>query len=232
MAGALECFPSDTLTFLSQLARNNNREWFQANKPRYEQSVRGPAVAFIHAMTDPLERKVSRHVFADPSRTGGSLMRIYRDTRFSADKTPYKTNVGIQFRHERGKDVHAPGLYLHIDPKECFLGCGIWKPPSDALAAVRARIAEHPKLWLAARDDKVFVRQWGRITGDTLQRPPRGFDPQHPCIEDLKRKDFLGVVDLPRELITSPKLVAHVTKAFAAGGSLMKFLCDALGLPY
>ena len=228
---AFDGFPADAVRFLAELARGNNRVWFQANKDRYEQSVRGPALAFIEAMTGPLER-VSRHIYADPSPTGGSLMRIYRDTRFSPDKTPYKTNIGIQFRHERGDDVHAPGLYFHIEPKECFLACGMWRPPADALAAIRARIAEHPDIWLAARDNKAFVKAWGSVTGETLKRLLRGFDLDHPCIEDIKRKDFLGVLDLPRADTSSPKLPNQVAKAFAAGTPLMKFLCDALGLPY
>jgi len=228
---AFNGFPADAVRFLAELARSNNRVWFQANKDRYEQSIRGPALAFIEAMAGPLER-VSRHIYADPSPTGGSLMRIYRDTRFSPDKTPYKTNIGIQFRHERGDDVHAPGLYFHIDPKECFLACGMWRPPADALAAIRARIAEHPDIWLAARDNKAFVKVWGRVSGETLKRPPRGFDLDHPCIEDIKRKDFLGVLDLPRADMSLPKLPNQVAKAFAAGTPLMKFLCDALGLPY
>jgi uncharacterized protein (TIGR02453 family) len=228
---AFNGFPADAVRFLAELARSNNRVWFQANKDRYEQSIRGPALAFIEAMAGPLER-VSRHIYADPSPTGGSLMRIYRDTRFSPDKTPYKTNIGIQFRHERGDDVHAPGLYFHIDPKECFLACGMWRPPADALAAIRARIAEHPDIWLAARDNKAFVKVWGRVSGETLKRPPRGFDLDHPCIEDIKRKDFLGVLDLPRADMSLPKLPNQVAKAFAAGTPLMKFLCNALGLPY
>ena len=228
---AFNGFPADAVRFLAALARSNNRAWFQANKDRYEQSVRGPALAFIEAMAGPLER-VSRHIYADPSPAGGSLMRIYRDTRFSPDKTPYKTNIGIQFRHERGDDVHAPGLYFHIDPKECFLACGMWRPPADALAAIRARIAEHPDIWLAARDNKAFVKVWGRVSGETLKRPPRSFDLDHPCIEDIKRKDFLGVLDLPRADMSLPKLPNQVAKAFAAGTPLMKFLCNALGLPY
>jgi uncharacterized protein (TIGR02453 family) len=228
---AFNGFPADAAAFLAELARNNNRAWFQANKDRYERAVRGPAIAFIEAMAGPLER-VSRHIYADPSPAGGSLMRIYRDTRFSPDKTPYKTNIGIQFRHERGDDVHAPGLYFHIEPKECFLACGMWRPPADALAAIRARIAEHPALWLTARDNKAFGKTWGTVTGETLKRPPRGFDPAHPCIEDIKRKDFLGVIDLPRADTRSPKLINQAAKAFAAGTPLMKFLCDALNLPY
>lgn len=231
MAMAFNGFTAETARFLKELAKNNNRDWFRANKDRYEESVHGPALAFIEAMTEPLER-VSRHIYADPSPHGGSLMRIYRDTRFSPDKSPYKTNIGIQFRHERCDDVHAPGLYFHIDPKECFLACGMWRPPADALAAIRTRIAAHPDVWLAARDNKAFKRAWGTLTGDTLKRPPRGFDRDHPCIDDIKRKDFIAAIDLPPADIRSPKLPAKAAKAFASATPLMKFLCDALALPY
>jgi uncharacterized protein (TIGR02453 family) len=224
-------FPRDAVRFLAELGKNNNRPWFQANKARYEQSVRGPAVAFIEAMSPLLER-VSPFMFADPSLSGGSLMRIYRDTRFTGGKEPYKTNVGIQLRHERGEDAHAPGFYLHIDAKEFFICCGIWKPDAPTLAAIRARIAEFPQAWLAARDDRKFVKTWGAIWGERLKRPPRGFDADHPCIEDIKLKDFLGVLDLDRKLMSSPKLLDTAAKAFATGYPLMKFLCDALALPY
>ncbi len=111
MAMSFQGFPADTVRFLSGLASNNNRDWFRANKARYERSVRGPALAFIEAMAGPLER-VSRHIYADPSPSGGSRMRIYRDTRFSPDKSPYKTNIGIQFRHERCDDIHASNLIM------------------------------------------------------------------------------------------------------------------------
>jgi len=228
---AFEGFPRDVVRFLAELEKNNDRPWFQANKSRYEQSVRTPALAFIEVMAARLER-ISPHIDADPSPHGGSLMRIYRDTRFGGDKQPYKTNIGIQFRHERGDDMHAPGFYFHIDPKEFFVACGIWRPESDVLAAVRMRIAERPDEWHKARDNRAFVKAWGGVTGDRLKRPPRGFDVGHPCIGDIKLKDFLGVADLPRRQMTSAKLPDRVARIFAAGSPLMKFLCDALALPY
>ena len=141
---AFEGFPPDAVRFLAELGKNNNRPWFQANRNRYEQSVRAPALAFIEAMAPRLER-ASPRIYADPSPHGGSLMRIHRDTRFSNDKRPYKTNIGIQFRHERGDDVHAPGLYFHLDPKEFFLACGMWRPDGDALAAVRSSAHQRKK---------------------------------------------------------------------------------------
>ena len=132
--------------FLKDLKKNNNRPWFQANKDRYEREVLEPALAFIRAM-GPKLRKISPFFVASDSRVGGSLMRIYRDTRFGKDKTPYKTNVGIQFRHERGRDVHAPGFYVHLEPGECFLALGVWKPDRDALELIRQAILERPEPW-------------------------------------------------------------------------------------
>lgn len=228
---AFDGFPADTVRFLADLAKHNNRPWFKANRERYEQSVRGPALAFIEAMAPRLER-ISRYVYADASPMGGSLMRIYRDTRFTGDKEPYKTNVGIQFRHQQGEDIHAPGLYFHIDANEVFLGCGMWKPDSTALAAIRKRIVEHPKDWKRARDSRGFVKVWGSLWGERLKRPPRGFDPDSPFVEDLKLKHFLGIADLPRKALGSGKLLDAAARMFAAGTPLMKFLCDALGLRY
>ena len=119
-------FGADTRRFLAELEGNNNRDWFQANKHRYDEFVLEPSLEFIAAM-GPLLEEISPHFLAIPKRVGGSLMRVYRDTRFGHDKRPYKTNIGIQFRHEMGKDVHAPGYYLHIETASCFLAraCGI-----------------------------------------------------------------------------------------------------------
>jgi uncharacterized protein (TIGR02453 family) len=228
---AFDGFPADAVKFLAALEKNNNRQWFQANKARYEQSVRGPAIAFIEAVSNRLDR-IAPHIYCDPSPSGGSLMRIYRDIRFSSDKRPYKTNIGIQFRHERGDDVHAPGLYFHIDAKEAFLACGMWRPDGPALAAVRKHIVEHPDRWRQVKEDRAFVKVWGQVTGDRLKRPPRGFEPSHPDIDDLRLRDFLGVADLSRQEILSPKLVDRVVKAFGAGAPLMKFLCEAIAVPY
>ena len=101
-------FTKSTFSFLDELAASNNRAWFEENKSRYESLVREPALAFIEAM-EPALRKFAPNLRAEPRKVGGSLMRVFRDTRFSRDKTPYKTNIGIQFRHSLGKDVHAPG---------------------------------------------------------------------------------------------------------------------------
>ena len=115
--------------FLSELADNNNREWFQDNKARYERDVRDALVHFVADFGDRLH-EISPHMVADPRLSGGSIFRIYRDVRFSKDKSPYKTNAGMHFRHEVGREVHGPGLYLHLQPGMVFAGAGIWRPNS------------------------------------------------------------------------------------------------------
>jgi uncharacterized protein (TIGR02453 family) len=223
-------FSKATLEFLDELAANNNRTWFKENKPRYESLVREPALDFIEAMAPALEN-IAPHFRTNPRRIGASLMRVYRDTRFSRDKTPYKTNIGIQFRHELGKDVHAPGFYVHISTGECFLAVGCWHPDADALGRIRHLIAQKPEKWFLARDQEKFVEQW-MLSGDSLTRPPRGYAADHPAIEDLKRKDFIGIASISLDDVASPGLIELAGERFAAARPFMKFLCDALEVPY
>jgi uncharacterized protein (TIGR02453 family) len=223
-------FTQSTFTFLDELAANNNRAWFEANKARYESLVREPAFEFIEAM-EPSLAKFAPRFRAEPRKVGGSLMRVFRDTRFSRDKTPYKTNIGIQFRHELGKDIHAPGFYVHIATDECFLGVGCWHPEADELGKLRDRIAQKPDAWCAARDDKKFASQW-QLWGDKLTRPPRGYDVAHPAIEDIKRKDFVALAPLSISEVTSAGLVKLAGKRFTESVPFMKFLCGALEVPH
>lgn len=223
-------FTKATLKFLDELATNNNRAWFAAHKPRYESLVREPAMEFIAAMAPALEQ-FAPHFRADPRKVGGSLMRVYRDTRFSRNKTPYKTNIGIQFRHALGKDVHAPGFYVHIATDECFLAVGSWRPDSAALGRIRDLIAQKPERWFSARDDKKFVAQWA-LSGDSLTRPPRGYAADHLAIEDLKRKDFVAIAPLSFADVTGSGLVTLAATRFAAAVPFMEFLCEAVGVQY
>ena len=223
-------FTKATFKFLDELSANNNRAWFEANKPRYESLVREPALDFIEAM-EPALKTFAPNFRAEPRKMGGSLMRVFRDTRFSRDKTPYKTNIGIQFRHALGKDIHAPGFYVHIATDECFFAVGCWHPESDALGQIRDLIVKKPEKWFAARDDKKFLAQWD-TGGDSLTRPPRGYDANHPAIEDLKRKDFIAMAPLSITEVTGTGLVKLAGKRFAASVPYMAFLCEALGVPY
>jgi uncharacterized protein (TIGR02453 family) len=223
-------FTKQTFTFLATLAENNEREWFTEHQQDYEDFVRKPALNFISDMSDEMPA-ISRHFLAQSKKVGGSLMRVYRDTRFSKDKTPYKTNIGIQFRHEVGKDIHAPGYYLHISPSECFIGVGLWHPDADALFKIREAIVQKSDTWLAARDDQTFRKHF-TLEGDSLTNAPRGFAKDHPLVEDLKRKDFICLAPLSETILTSKNLRPLVVERFREGAPYMEFLCKALGLRF
>lgn len=223
-------FTSETFAFLRDLAANNDREWFKARKERYDEAVRGPAIQFILDFGHRL-RSISPHFRADPRSNGGSLFRIYRDTRFSRDKSPFKTHTGIQFRHDAGKDAHAPGFYLHLEPGGCFIGLGSWRPGSGALRKIREGLVEDPRGWQRAVEDEEF-RSHFELSGDSLVRPPRGFDPEHPLLEDLKRKDFIAMSPLSDDAVTGPGFMEEFTSLCRAGIPFMSFLCRSMELPF
>ncbi len=228
MAGGY--FNEGTFDFLDRLADNNQREWFHEHKAFYEGCVREPALRLITDVAAELPH-LSPHFAALPKKVGGSLMRIHRDVRFGKDKTPYKTNIGIQFRHAQGKDVHAPGYYLHLSSRECFLGAGIWRPDAPSLAKIRARIIERESEWIQVRDHMPFKKQY-RISGASLKTSPRGVSKDHPMIEDLRRKDFIAIHDFDMALACSKKLKPAMMKCFADATPYMRFLCNALELPF
>jgi uncharacterized protein (TIGR02453 family) len=223
-------FDETLARFLGQLERNNDRAWFERNRARYEAQVREPVLAFIRAMAPRIEA-ISPRIYVSDSKVGGSMMRPYRDTRFSPSKLPYKTNVGIHFRHERGDDAHAPGFWMHIEPKGFWLAVGMWRPAPEALASVRQRIADAPRQWLRARDDAGFRSVW-KIVGDSLKRPPRGFDPEHPLIDDIRRTEFLGFRDMDMKALYRGDVADTVAACYAASAPFMRFLCEALGLVF
>ena len=223
-------FGPELAAFLEDLRSNNERGWFTANRERYEETVREPARAFIRAMA-PALAAISPHFRADDRKTGGSLMRIHRDTRFSRDKTPYKTNVGIQFRHALGRDVHAPGYYVHLEPGSAFLGAGVWRPDSSALFMIRARIDEEPDTWREVRDDEA-LRAAFRLGGESLKRAPRGFAKDHPFAEDLKRKDFIAIHELPLGDALGPAFPDLAAARMRDSGGFMRFLCESLDIPF
>jgi uncharacterized protein (TIGR02453 family) len=216
--------------FLRDLAANNNREWFEANRERYVEIVQEPALAFIADFAPRLE-KISPYFRADAKVQGGSLFRIYRDTRFSADKTPYKTNTGVHFRHDRFKDAHAPGYYLHLQPRECFMGVGLWRPDAKVAHQIRETIATSPAIWRKAAHGKRFAEVY-QLEGDSLKRPPKGIDPDHPLIEDLKRKDFIGSKRLTQSQVTSADFIDMVESDFRRATPFMEFLCGAVGVEF
>jgi len=193
--------------------------------------VQAPMSDFIAAMA-PRLKKISNEFVADPRPQGGSMFRIHRDMRFSRDKRPYKEHAACQFRHRLGRDVHAPGFYVHLAPDEVFFGGGMWMPDADALAKIRMRIAARPGEWKRIVADRGFVKKLGGIEGEQLTRPPRGHDPAHPFIEDIKRKSFVAGRESTARAAQSPAFAAEVADAFKALGPLMRFLCAALDVPY
>lgn len=227
---AFRAFPKELFSFMEELSANNRREWFQENKDRYEQYVLQPSLEFIAAIQKPII-KVSPVITAVPKRVGGSLMRIYRDTRFSKDKTPFKSNVGIHFRHELGKDIHAPGLYVHLEPGNCFLGAGLWMPPSEPLAKIRQAIADNSKAWKRVREDKKFVAKF-KFDGEPLKSAPRGYAKDHPMIEEIKSKSFAAMATIKQSELTSSACIATIVDYFRDSRPLMRFLCEALDLPW
>jgi uncharacterized protein (TIGR02453 family) len=223
-------FGHELFSFLADLRANNDREWFAANKHRYEDHLLEPALAFIDAFAPRLER-ISPHFRADARPSGGSLFRIYRDTRFSKDKSPYKTNVGIHFRHEQAKDAHAPGYYLHIGPDEVFAGGGIWHPETDAANRIREAIVADPQRWKRATRGATFAKRL-ELGGDSLKRVPSWADAAHPFADDLKRKDFFGWARLTEDDVVAPGFVDEYARVCRDAAPLMRFLCDALEVPY
>jgi uncharacterized protein (TIGR02453 family) len=223
-------FSTELFAFLRDLARNNRRDWFLAHKQRYEDAVRLPAQRLIVDLGPGL-KKVSPHFVADPRPVGGSLFRIYRDTRFSQDKTPYKTHVGIHFPHARRGDVHAPGFYLHLEPGEVFLAAGIWHPDASSLQTIRRSIVANPAGWKRARDERRFRASF-ELDGESLSRPPRGFDPEHPLIEDLKRKDFVATTAMTEREAVRSDFVDRVAEACSGAGPFVRWLCRTLELPF
>ncbi len=226
-------FTPALFAFLRDLDANNDRDWFKANKDRYEQHVKEPALRFVNDFAARL-RKISPHFVADSRPVGGSLFRIHRDTRFSKDKTPYKTNTGVHFRHERAKDVHAPGYYLHLDPSGSFGGVGMWRPETAVQRNIREAIADDPTAWKRATRGKRFTEVFSMSHGDDerLKRPPKGFDPDHPLIEDLKLKSFVASTRFTQKQVTAPGFIDEYAAVCRAGTPFTRFLCGAIGVEF
>jgi len=211
--------------FLEELRKHNERDWFHRNKDRYLGQVRDPLLAFITAIAPKL-RAISPHIVADARPSGGSLLRIYRDTRFSRDKAPYQTHAALWFRLAADKEVEGPGYYLHLERGRSFMGAGMWRPSGDALRAIREAIVKDPRGWRRAKRS-------GLSHGESvLKRPPRGFDPDHPLIEDLKHTSFTVGVKFTDRQVRSPAFPTLFVRTCRREAPLTKFLARALGLAF
>ena len=222
-------FSSDLFNFLRELRAHNNRDWFQKNKQRYETQVRDPLLRFIEELGPGL-RKINPYIVVNPSPVRGSMMRIYRDIRFSKDKSPYKTFAAAHFWHENGKEGAAPGYYLRLEPGNSLIGAGIWHPEPGALRKIRDAIVDDPKRWRRISSAEQLGTRC-EMAGESLQRPPRGYDPNHPLIEDIKRKDFTVGRSLADREVIGQDFLEVTLGIFRETGPFVGFLSEAIGLP-
>jgi uncharacterized protein (TIGR02453 family) len=192
--------------------------------------VRDPFLRLIGDLAEPLA-KISPHFRADPRPSGGSMFRIYRDTRFANDKTPYKTWLGARLFHERNRQVHAPLFYVHIQPGGCFAGGGLWHPEPPALKRIREFLVDNPATWKKTVRSKRF-RERFELGGESLSRPPSGFDAQHELIDDIKRKDFVASAEFTDADAMSPRLKALLVDTFKGVAPMVDYLCAALDLEF
>lgn len=213
--------------FLRDLKAHNEREWFSEHKARFETEARDPMLRVIGEFSGPLA-SISRHFMADPRPSGGSMFRIYRDTRFAKDKSPYKTHLAAHFPHRAiaAGGVHGPGFYLHLEPGGSFAGGGLWHPEPEALFKVRQAIIAKSAAWKKLRHSGL------EIEGEALKRVPQGFDPTHPFAEDLKLKDFYITRSFTDAQVLSPDFLDQLTGACQTASPLVAFLCKALDLPW
>ena len=218
-------FSPEVFQFLTQLKRNNKRDWFLKNKERYETVAKQPSLRFITDFQFRL-REITPWIKADPKPNGGSLMRIYRDIRFSPNKSPYKTNIGMHFPHAGSKEnIHGASFYLNVAPGESFLAGGCWHPDPKSLARIRDAIA-----WKSAEWKK--ATRGLELGGDTLSRPPRGYCADHPMIEDLKHKDFIASIEFTDKQVSSEKFMNDIVAGCKKLKPLVGFLSKAVGLGF
>jgi uncharacterized protein (TIGR02453 family) len=178
----------------------------------------------------PVLKAIAPQLVADPRPVGGSMFRIHRDTRFSRDKTPYKTNAAASFRHAAGRDVHGPGLYLSLGPEEVEVGGGVWHPEAEPLRLIRKAIVDRPAAWRRA----VAAPGLERLTwwGESLTRTPRGFPPDHPLERWLRRKDFAAGAALREKDALAPDFLDRCAEVWRPLVPAMKLMAGAVGLPW
>lgn len=224
-------FTSELFDFLFDLDVNNSTRWMDEHRDRYEEHVKRPLYAFCEALADPLHERVSPYLVAIGRIQGGSVFQIHRDTRFSEDKTPYKRNAGAQFRHELAStDVHAPGMYLHLEPGNCFMGGGLYHPPTSALTPIRERMVARPDEWRERRDTALDTGM--RMGGDQLKTSPRGFDADHELIEDLRRTSIIVSRPFEERDALAEDFVDRYVGWCDDAAPVLRFVCEAHDVPW
>lgn len=225
-----EAYFSEALfKFFRGVKRNNNRVWFEKHRPEYETNVRESMLRFLTDLRPRFE-KIAPDFVCDPRPVGGSMFRIHRDMRFlDPGEGPYKTHLSAQFHHKLGKDVHAPGFYLHLEPGSCFYGGGLWRPPTNIRNKVHMAIAQNPAAWLAIKKDKTFAGTF-TLEGDMLKKPSPVWRDILPAVlmDDFRRKDFIFTAALSPDLVISPDFMKHLLTLTRRATKFMKFLANAV----
>jgi uncharacterized protein (TIGR02453 family) len=217
-------FTNKTLAFLRALKRNNDREWFRARKADYEQHVRGPMIALLHQLARDLPA-FAPDLVSDPRVC---LFRIYRDTRFSSDKRPLKTNVAAHFPSKKFPKGEGAGLYVEVAPQWVWIGGGIYMPSSNELTAIRAAVADDHRRFRRVVTAPAFRRAVGELTGEQLTRVPRGYLKGHPAAEYLRHKQFIGGREYPADFAKNPRFYPELLAVFRGVAPLVGFLNNAI----
>ena len=218
-----EGFPVESIEFLKRLKKNNNRDWFAKHKSEYEDFVKLPMQSLIASLKIPMA-KVTPEIDVNPSR---NMFRIYRDTRFSKNKTPYKTHVAAVF-HLKGHWQQSAGYYVHIEPGNIYVGGGIYMPDGNQLKLIRHAIADRSKEFSSIVERKTFKKKFNSLEGEKLQRAPLGYPPDHPMIDWLKYKSYYTGVEWNEDECYSPKFIEKIVLVYQELLPLIRFLNEAL----
>ena len=217
-------FPSEALDFFRKLERNNRREWFQPRKAEFEEHVRKPMLQLVEAVNLEMARFAPDHV----TEPASAVYRIYRDTRFSPDKSPYKTHIAANFPR-RGFEKHGSGgYYFAISHKEVAIGGGIYMPGPEQLLAIRTHIAGNHGRFRALSLNRNLIGLLGPLQGDSLSRVPKGFCAEHPAADLLRMKQWLYYVTLDPELAVEPSVLNEIVTRFRAMRPVVDFLNEPL----
>lgn len=212
-------FPALT-AFLAGLAQDNRRDWFEAHRPEY-QALRDQFTDFVGQVIERTADFDERVRWKDPREC---LFRIYRDVRFSADKSPYKTTFSA-YISEQNRRGAPPGYYLEVDEKGVLLAAaGIWLPPADVLARLRASLAEHPERFERVLRSRGFRKMFGELQGDRLTRPPRGYTAETPLIEHIKRKSYIVWRETDARQVTHDDALAYVVESYRTARPLVDWV--------
>lgn len=217
-------FTEQSLRFLRGLKRNNRREWFEAHRAVWEEDLRAPMLALIERLTAGMMDYAPAHV----RPAAKCLFRIHRDTRFSADKSPYKTHVAAWWSRSGMEKTSGAGFYLHVSGTEVVVSAGAFMPAKEQMLAIRRRLLEDYAEWQALIGDRKLLRAFAVHDPKALARPPKGFPGEHPAMEWIRWRQWGVIARLPAEMALDPKLALEAEKRFRLATALVDFLNEPL----